>query len=305
MATVKRKIRFYYYKFFASDSDGSMSEVIDPTKTFNYINKLPFNDDGRYYSYGDKSLTMVVDDIRPQIRGRIGTRRENAWPTQERNGNEQPIDAPPNTALLESTHFIFFPANILGIEFNYFGPRATTLMSYIPAKSGGRIDEMDLQMIVDEDARQTIKRIGSISLARLVIRRDAGAQLNEIDSSLLSVMRGLLNYSDNAETYEIVIRKAPKADDLQMAGGKSRLAHWIMNEENRAVTDKLLLRGRNIQTGKIENFDLLGDGFIFEVKVDRIDSKHSTVVSESMYNRIIEAYNANQEILERIAASLG
>lgn len=305
MATTKRKVRFYYYKFFITDPKGNKVEIIDPTGAFNHIHSLPFNDrDGRYYSFGDKSLTMVIDHVRPQIRGRIGTRRENAWPTQERDGNEQPINAPPNTALLESTHFIFFPKNIIGIEFNYFGPRATSLMAYIPAKSGGLISEMDLRMIVNEDARQTIKRTGEISLARLVVRRDAGEQIRKIDPTLSDALKGLIKYSDNGETYEIIIRKSRKANDLHLVGGKTRLAQWIMNEDSRAVTDKLLLRGKNIQTGKTDNFDLLGDGFIYEVNVDRIDSKHSTVVSNSMYNKIIEAYNANQSNLERIAATI-
>lgn len=305
MPTTKRKIRFYCYKFFQNDRSNNRVEVIDPIPIFSHINGLPFTiGDGRYLPYGSKSLTMVVDNTRPQIRGRIGIRRVDTWPTQERAGSEQPITAPPDTALLESTHFVFFPSNIMGIEFNFFGPRATTLTTYLPAKSGGIINEMELQMIVNEDARQIIQRVGDVSLARLVVRRDAGEQLQHIDRSLSDALNGLTHFSSNAETYEIIIRKARRDGGLRMIGGKIQLANWIMNEDNKAVTDKLLLRGKNTQSGKIDNFDLLGDGFIFEVKVDRVDSKHSTVVSDSMYRKIIETYNANQAALERISTTL-
>lgn len=304
-STIKRKIRFYRYVLFKTCANGNIEEVIDPIPVFDHIERLPHDEDGRYLGYGvGKSLTMKVDYISPRVSGRIGMRRTEAWPTQEQAGDESPIDAPEGTALLESTHFVLFENNIIGMEFNFHGPRPTALKTYVPEKAPDRVDAMEMSLILNNDARAIISKIGEIRMARIAVSGNSAAQLSQLNPHLPNALEALEHYSPEADEYELVLKKRGRNGVLSSLSDLANFASWIEREENRQITRKLVLRGRSDETGNLEDFDLLGDSLVFEVEASRVDTEHNVVNSDSMYGKIVDVYNSNRDELERIAGQL-
>ena len=125
----ERKIHFYRANI---GSDGGGRPIpFDPHLALNHIAGLPFTMQGRYLADEDDAITCWVDGPNPRRRFRLGLVRRSGLPMIEEAGNLTDLQIPPNSGLVETIHVVVFPDNIVGSDFNFYGPRMSRVRPWI------------------------------------------------------------------------------------------------------------------------------------------------------------------------------
>lgn len=293
--TVYRNI--YFYKMCLKKEHN----YVNPVVVFNYINSLSFDEtnNGRYQKLDEeKGLSIYIDSLVSPIKFRVGTRRMDNLPDQENQGNIIPLNLPQNHALFEPSHFMlyvdepFYQNNVVGFEFNFYGPRVSRLKKYILEKASHLIDEVELLPLMNEDFRTRINKIGEIKKFEIGIHRDYGEMFREIDSSLPDVINAAKKLSD-AEFVEIVLRpqknskKSIKFPVLKNSGIWEKLFY---HPDFPGHVDKLRVRAENKYSEQIDTFDLLQEYIVSRKNIIKKDDNHRAVDRDAMYYSINEAY---------------
>ena len=112
------------------------------------IDSLPFTNDahGRYEFDADgNALSIRRHNTAPNVTLQFGRVRRNGLPMLEQAGNISDLVLDADAGLLEAIHVVFFPNNIVGAEYNHFGPRVSRLGSYLHEKSSEAVARAALQ----------------------------------------------------------------------------------------------------------------------------------------------------------------
>ena len=279
--TAEKKI--YFYKINIKKE----GELIDPNYIFTQIESLPFSCEGRYFELKNENInSMYVDFIGSTLKANVGVIRKKDFPMKEQRGITSPLDLPNDAGLYEGTHFMIFPNNVLGAEYNFYGPRISCLKSYILSKFPTLVDEVELIPLMKHDFMEQISKIGIVKLFRLKVHRDNIVQVGKLNKSLHSAFEAMKTTSD-AEYIEVVFNSRHDIDLSFL----DKLANWLRISEVKDNVSTLKLRAMNENTGQIETFDLLQEYMLSVKQVVKRDSLHRSVDKNSMYNAIEESYN--------------
>jgi hypothetical protein len=293
--TVERKIHFYAIKFPKYDDKGGVGYVT-PYVVFGRVGAL-FGKPNMYLLVGQDAVFARVDSVRRnEILGAVITSRRSNWPWLEQGGNISPLIIPTGSGLGEVTHFAIFEEKILGVEYNFYGPRANRLCDYVKHAARPLIDEVDLILLINKDAAKTLRRFGEIKEFDLRVRADAAAVWEDASPDLASTFRTFGKLTD-ADDYEIVFRKKGRNKWFSKLGFRKILPEFLSRADVRDKTDICRVRARDINTNKTASYDLLADRMILAKKVVKPDTRYNAVDQEGMYNAIREAYAELREHL--------
>ena len=158
--TLERKI--YFYRADIGTDEGGQPLAFDPSPALDAIDSLPFtNDDhGRYEFDADgNALRVRRHNAVPNVTLQFGRVRRNGLPMLEQAGNISDLVLDVDTGLLEAIHVVFFPDNIVGAEYNHFGPRVSRLGSYLHKKSSEAVARAAFRPILRGDAAKQLDRL--------------------------------------------------------------------------------------------------------------------------------------------------
>jgi len=292
--TVDRKIYFYKMKIKKN------GRYIRPEPIFSTIKQMPFSENGRYLKLSDGNMwSMYVDSINLPLKARIGTIRKKGLPMIERRGQTKPLTIPPDAGLYEPMHFIIFPDNIVGFEYNFYGPRPGSLRLYLQRKVSSLVDEVELIPLMRRDVYTLLSKIEEIKLFRLKIHRNMEELLRELDDNLPDAIKALKRTTD-AEYIEIVLRPERRSRHGINIQFFKRLGKWLSKPEVRDAVETLKIRARNKITHTIEDFDLLQEYLLSVKQVVKQDDIHRSVNTNAMYAAIQEAYTELKDEIDRI-----
>jgi len=282
--TIDRKIYFYRIEFKKN------GQATQPQPIFSNIESLPFDENGRYLPLDDGNMrSMYIDSTNPLLKARIGTIRKKELPLMERKGETEPLTIPPDAGLYEPIHFMIFPNNVVGFEYNFYGPRIGSLKAYIHSKASDLVDEIELVPLMRRDIQELLSRIGEIRVFKLRVHRDMESHLRELDDNLSDAFKALKQTTD-AEYIEIVLKSKRYSKDNISVLFFNRLRNWLSHSEVRVGVDDLRVRARDETTGGMENFDLLQEYLLSVKQVVKQDDVHRSVNTSAMYAAINEAY---------------
>jgi hypothetical protein len=91
--------------------------------------------------------------------------------------------------LYEPIHIVFFPNNIIGVEFNFYGPRPTRIPLYLEATLGSLTTPFVLEPLLRQDAADERDRMKSLRILDLKVRASFATELEEMDESLSESLR--------------------------------------------------------------------------------------------------------------------
>ncbi len=171
---------------------------VDPIKVFSYIDKLPFDEKGKYLYLRDGNWRLMhIRDIDKKLPLKIiiGNTRRKDLPLLEKEGIPSKLLIDDNEGLYEPTHAIIFPNNVVGVESNFYGPKATSLPAYIKKKAFRIVHEVELIPLMRSDFLEYISRIGEVKLVELKVHRDMTKKFEEIDKSFYHFIKGLKDIS--------------------------------------------------------------------------------------------------------------
>jgi len=244
--------------------------------------------------------SIYINSCEMPIRAKLATKRRDQLPLLEIGGSEEFLTIPDKAGLLEPMHFIIFPDNVAGFEFNFFAPRPTGLRSYILNKAINKVDEVILTPLIRHDINELIANIGEIKVFTFKAGRENAEIISELDKNLANAFKVLSDIGE-AKEFEIILRNTPNSKKYFHLDLLNKLALWLQNPTARASVDTLKIKAIDKCTNESRDFDLLNEYIYSKLSVIKHDDIHKVIDSESMYNGIIEAYNQlNPDILQSL-----
>jgi hypothetical protein len=286
---VERKI--YFYRADAgSDAAGSRLQF-NPTPVLRHLERLPFANDGRYWDTGDRHDTCCwIDSVIPRGRVRFGNVRRSGLPQVERRGEIESLEIPVAAGLLEKVHVVFFPNQIVGSEFNFYGPRLPRLGRYFAAKASDVCPPVTFEPLLRQDVIEELDRLGDIRLLHLKIHASYASVIAQADQDLGSAFEAAAR-AGGAEELEIILR--PRSHSRQPLANRllrtvKRLARY---QDLRQETSRFIVKGFDEEAAQIDTVDILKDHLIARKRIILEDERTRALNSESAYAAIEQAYN--------------
>ena len=303
---VERKIHFYRVDIGADA--GGRPLPFDPLPALNVIGSLSFDksDAGRY-EVGDDGNALCVTRLdtssQTRIKVEFGRMRRNALPQQEMAGSVTDLNLAPNAGLLEAIHVVFFPNNIVGCEYNHYGPRVSRLGDYMHAKSRKAVKRATFIPLVREDPIKQLDRLGEIRLFEMRVHPSYTESIRHVDNSLADAFDANANVFESKDVQVVLIPsdqgRVPARDRFL-----TPLRNLFRQDGLSPSVERLQIRGRCRDTGRVETIDLLKDQLVATKSIVRLNDRGRALNPESAFNAIIEAYEEVQDEIEEAAGIL-
>ncbi|MBB5082623.1 hypothetical protein [Nonomuraea endophytica] len=304
--TVKRSV--YFYRIDAGADETGIPKNIDADLDagLKAIDDLPFDSvNRRYMNQSDgSSLCAWIDATGEVVRLRLGTIRKNALPQSELGGTLRNLALDTDEGLCETSHICLFPDGIVGVEHNFYGPRAKRLPVYMAHALSGAIPSFAMEALLNHNTAKQLEGNKSVRKLTLRVRKSYTSTIGEASRSLGEALDAAALGSDAAVVGLILQPEPYKRVDL-----KADLIHFLrrimLKEDLREQTRELKATIVDEQTGRADEINLLEDQLISKKTILRQTSRSRVLNSDDAYRKIEEAYRElREDLLSASSASV-
>jgi hypothetical protein len=142
--------------------------------------------------------------------------RRTGLPQQELAGNVSDLPIAADAGLLEPVHVVFFADNIVGADFNFYGPRLSRLGYFLRLKSGNTIPLASFHPLLRNDVAEQLDHLTELRLFDLKVKASYIKTVRSADASLGDAFAANAKVLDgDVEELEIVLR--PSRDSRHSA----------------------------------------------------------------------------------------
>ncbi|MEU9832581.1 hypothetical protein AB0D67_13720 [Streptosporangium sp. NPDC048047] len=304
--TVDRSVYFYRIDAGADETGIPKNISADLEAGLKAISDLPFDAaNRRYMNQSDgSSLCAWVDATGEVIRLRLGTIRKNALPQSESGGTLRNLVLGEEEGLCETSHICLFPDGIVGVEHNFYGPRAKRLPIYMMYTLSGAIPSFTMEALLNHNIAKQLEGNKSVRRLTLRVRRSYTSTIAEANESLGRALDAAALGSDAAVVGLILQPEPYKRVDL-----KSDLINFLRRmmrkEDLRDQAEELRATIVNKQTGGADEINLLEDQLISKKTILRQSPRSRVLNSDDAYRKIEEAYGElREDLLSASSASV-
>jgi hypothetical protein len=278
----RRKI--YFHKVFARDGDPEFT--LDRTALMGAIHALSGTTDFHLDEGDEQYLCAVGDqDAAPQRFRFYRVRRRNLPETEEAGAFEE-LDLDPERGLAESIHVVLFDEDVIGSEYNHYGPRISLLPTFLRERCD---HDLRLKQLVRRDVIDAILNMQDIRLLRLKVEPGPAAALQNRQS-------GLGGGFDAAEVFSagkyMDLTLSSESDD---AGFTQKVKAFFNDlrgdgpDEVGQLLETAQVYGRS-EEGALEWFDVLKERVVLSREIERESPRHRALDKDAAYAAIIEAH---------------
>jgi hypothetical protein len=303
-ATLERKIHFYRADI--GVDGGGRPLVFDPAPALRAINALPFADGpaGRYL-IGDAGNAVCGW---PSVQGALQSLlfcqiRRTGLPQLERAGMVSDLNIAADAGLLEPVHIIFFADNIVGADFNFYGPRLSRLGYYLRVKSSDAVPLAMFHPLLRLDVAAQLDHLTEIRLFDLRVKASYVETVRQADASLGAAFTANARVLDgDMDELELVLKPSKDARRGALQRLLVPLRTLVRSPELREYASRFQVKGKHDETGKVELIDLLRDQLIARKQILRLGERSRAVDENSAFQAIRAAYDELRDDLRRAAA---
>lgn len=302
--TLERKIHFYRADIGADR--GGRPLAFDPAPALAAIGALPFADGpaGRY----------LVDDTGnalcawPRMEGGLQSLlycqiRRTGLPQLEQAGNVTDLNIAADAGLLESVHAMFFPDNIVGADFNFYGPRLSRLGYYLRLKSNNAVSLASFLPLLRLDVAAQLDHLTELRLFDLGVKASYVETIRQADASLGEAFAANARVLDgDVEEVELVLRPNKDARLGAFQRLLEPLKRLARQPELRENASRFQVRGKHDVTGRVEVIDLLRDQLIARKQILRLGERSRAIDAASAFEAIRAAHDELGDDLRRAAS---
>jgi hypothetical protein len=212
---------------------------------------------------------------------------------------------PEDSGLAECIHVIFFPKNIVGIEYNYDGPRVGRISDYLYMKAKNVCPQIPVfEQLLQSDAIKKLEHMQTVRQFKLKVRESLFSSTKQADEDLERAFQAARELGQ-AKEIELI---------LSVGRGKGTLGKKVQNMAKKLVALKDTnndiisgeIKGCN-EIGQIEIIDLLNTKLVAEKSIPREKTRTNVPQSELVYAAIDQSYidQSYKELEDQIYSALG
>jgi hypothetical protein len=297
---VQRRIHFYRAE--CGREPSGKPAPFKPAQAFTRIKSLAYESfaekSGRYYEEGENVYCCWPESA---LRAQFAVIRRDALPTVEDKGIRTALNLSATAGLVEAIHVRLFPDNIVGFDFNFYGPRLARFGRYLNTVAQGSGPDVAFGPLLRRDVTDELKDGKELRMFSLRIHRAHADVIEQADQSLHDAFSAIKQLTD-ADELEIVVRPKPysrKSIGNPLLKVTRKLAKRSdIREVARSFQVQVASPGSPTQT-----LDLLGDHFIADTRILRQTTKGRALETQDAYAKIEEAFNDRKAELKKAAAA--
>ncbi|HSW42845.1 MAG TPA: hypothetical protein VLM76_10080, partial [Patescibacteria group bacterium] len=247
---------------------------------------LPTGD--RYLEQGERITLCLPDHDGPPAHLRIVNIRRRDLPQVEAAGVLSPLGIGRTAGLADQIHLVFFADNVVGSEFNYYGPRVTRLADVVRAKRIG--PEIELRDLVRENVIARLDAMTDVTAATLTVDRSAIEVARQSDATLARALDETAEFAERG-VIEITVRRRPHSRETLSDRVRSVWRALARRPDAQEGLRGLRIEGRNPATGELETLDLLGQALMTSRRILRTQPGSRVLDSADAYAEIASAHD--------------
>ena len=301
--TLERKI-FFYQANIGVDEGGALL-AYDPIPALNAIAALPFTDDdnGCYeFDIDGNAVCAIAHSTRQNPSLRFCRIRRTGLPQLETAGKITDLNLGVSTGLLEAVHVVFFPNNIVGAEYNHYGPRMSRLGNYFYTKSNHVVPDAAFRPLLRGDAAEQMNRLNEIRELTFNILPSYVDEVSRIDDSLAEAFKATSRILENPQTLRVYLKPMSIERRTLLDRLVSPIREFIGTPSIREGIEKLEIKGRCSDSGRVETLDLLKDQLISTVQIVRMNARSRALDTDAAFHAINEAYRDSFDLIQSAAS---
>jgi hypothetical protein len=287
-----RRIHFYHVDVGRDDEQKRIE--FRAAQALRPLANLDFMSGDAYHEAGDKVTCGWLDRDRAPIRLRAADIRRTNLPQIESSGALTALAIDANSGLAEQVHVQFFPDNIAGSDFNFYGPRMSRIAQFVAAKTGTTVTFLPMLRgsVVEE-----LRRLEEIRLFEIGIQSSVVEELNRSDGSVGGLFRGAASFA-GVDRVDVILR-VQRGDRSNFTGRIKEAARALLGNA-RAVEGMAVLKATGVtDEGHSRELDLLKDDLRVERSVLRKGDGSRALDSDSVYSAIESAHEELREELTK------
>jgi hypothetical protein len=307
--TAKRRERptsersIYFYRADAGLLPTGRPVAVDLRTALERVGELGCVDGERYVTQDDGNVLCAWVDSVDQQRARLATIRRSGLPLIEQGGNLNGLGLTADQGLYEPIHLQVFPNNVVGVEFNFYGPRPSRISSYLRRVAGNDLcPPFTLNSLLRQDVVAQLDRLQEVRVLELAVRPSYATAIRQADRDLGAAFQAAARVG----TPQLVtVRLSPEPHarhwlDRSVLSPIRTLARRADMREN-AMTFKV--KGLDERTARLEDIDVLRDQLVTSKRIVRLNTRTRAVDDAAAYAAIGEAYSELRSELEEAAAA--
>lgn len=295
---LERRIHFHRIHV-DGDETGAIPYDAEPTLTA--LQQLLGRSE-QYLEQGERITLCLPDSARPLTRMRLLNVRRTDLPQIENGGLLSPLELAPTAGLAEQIHVVFFPDNIVGSEFNFYGPRISRLAEFLLRRDIK--PRIALRALLRDDVIEALDNFSELTAARIRVRRNDIQLVSRADRTLRVALDRVAEFSDDMEIELVIRRPAYSRIGLteRLRGAFRRLAR---DDQFREVARGLSVEGRNPATHDIEELNLLEADLVATRRILRANDRSRVLDSLDAYDQIGSAHEELRDAIQRSGSVRG
>jgi hypothetical protein len=292
-AYIEREIHFF--RVDAGLDTSRRPLPFDPRPSLVHINKLKFVNNNlqksRYWHDEDKVIACWVESLDNPVKISLGTIRRNDLPQMELQGELTSLEIPEYSGLVEQTHVVFFDNNIVGCDFNFYGPRISRLAYYLAEKAVGIAPEtIHFNQILRQDIFEKLRKFSILKSFDIKVRSSYANVIRDADENLGAALDSAYKAGD-ADEIEIVLKASRRSKGWLNENLLSTIDKLLRKRETRYETSKFEIRGYTNESSSLKVLNLLSDDLIVKKSILKKDRRSGALNSKAAYDAIMEAHN--------------
>ena len=290
---VQRDIHFYAADI-GVDERGRLTPF-DFVRPLEHIDAMPLAGDHRRLALPeDKVAYCWVDSVELPQKLRLANIRASGFPFVELDGNLDNLRIPPNSGLADPIHVVCFEDNVVGTDYNFYGPRMSGLQRYLAAKAPDWCMGLTFGALVDPDTMRRLNRYGQLRLFELRIAASQAHILRHYHRGLAGSFDAAEELLDGDAYVDIVLRPKPHSrggigeEILQIA--KRMVAGEDLRQLRHNRGNRFKVQGID-ELGEVDDpIDLLSDELIMRKSIFKQSQRSRALDTDSAYDAIIQAH---------------
>ena len=249
------------------------------------------SNNSRYFRLPNgNDLSMYIDSyLNGIIEGRIVLCRRSLLPEIEDSGNLTSLQLAENAGLAEITHFKYFSNfNILGVEYNFYGPKSGNIVEYFQNKLIGCIDMFRVTSVIDNTWSELLNSDRyQLSMFGFKATRNAADSIRRLNNSLGEAFDAAASIED-VEEIELIVRRRSRSRESFSPEGFCWRNLFENNFMHREEFEKLSVG--LVEDGHNRTLNLLEDKLCVNKVVRVVEGRTRSLESTSVYAAISSAF---------------